>query len=78
MFDEPIRGSASRSFAATGHIMVLGLAVDEGSIAAVAVTEDGTVTLVPSGEWTIDWRYVTETDRWMDLDAIRSGETDQG
>jgi hypothetical protein len=79
LFNEPIRGSASKEFSTTGHIMLLGLAISStGTLDGVAVNEHGEVTMIPPTAFTIDWRYVAESDRWMDLEVIRSGEADQG
>ena len=46
-------------------------------VVGIAVLEHGEVAVLERSEFTVDWRYNAETDRWMDVNAPRAEETDQ-
>jgi hypothetical protein len=77
LLTEPLRVSVQAGGGCpTGHGMLIGLHTGNG-LEGVVVNEYGELVLVPPSLFAVDWRYHAETDRWMDLDLLRSAETDQ-
>lgn len=77
VLNEPLRVSVEAGAGSTtGHGMLIGFETGSG-LQGLVVVEDGSVVRVPVSMLTIDWRYDQGTDRWMDLDLLRSAEPDQ-
>jgi hypothetical protein len=77
MLPEQIRVSLEAGAGSTtGHGMLIGFETGNG-IQGIVIVEDGSIVRVPVSMFTIDWRYDAATDRWMDLEALRSAEPDQ-
>jgi hypothetical protein len=75
---EPLRISVSATWANSRVGALIGFAVmPTVGLVGIAVLEDGTVAMLERSEFTVDWRYNAETDRWVDVNAPRAEETDQ-
>lgn len=75
---EPLRISVSASWANSRVGALIGFAVMPAlGLVGIAVLENGEVAMLERSEFTVDWRYDAETDRWSDVNAPRSEETDQ-
>jgi len=74
---EPLRVSVFASWANSRVGALIGFAVVEARLVGIVVLEDGEVAVLERNEFSVDWRYNAETDRWMDVNAPRAEETDQ-
>jgi hypothetical protein len=75
---EPLRISISAEWANSRVGALIGFVViPDSGVKGIAVLENGEVAVLERSEFTVDWRYDAETDRWSDVNAPRSEETDQ-
>jgi hypothetical protein len=75
LFDEPVRVSLLTGWVGAGRVgLLMGMVKEGASISGLVVLEDGSVSLVDSLYFNVDWRYDATKDRWMSRDAL---ETDQ-
>jgi hypothetical protein len=71
---EPLRISISATWINSRVGALIGVYEDEDRIQGIVVCEDGSMALVPFSDFTVDWRYDVETDRWVD---VNTRQTDQ-
>jgi len=76
LFDEPPRVSIGEGYLCRNGLL-LGLRVGS-TLDGVVLLEDGSITLLPVTVFTVDWRYNVLTDKWADIDARETTQTDQG
>jgi hypothetical protein len=77
LFPSPIQVSVDAGFGCeTGNGMLIGIETGNGLMGLV-MNEVGSISRVPVGNFTINWRFDPATDRWMDMDGLRAGSPDQ-
>lgn len=75
---EPLRVSIVKSAGFTSICgALIGFVFDRNNLSGIIVLEDGTVSRVPCDQFSVDWRYDAERDRWIDVNVQDGGETDQ-
>ena len=70
LFDEPPRVTIKLKGLGTNGLLVgMAVAADHHTFTGrgVVCLEDGTATFLPFDQFTFDWRYEAEGDRWVDL-----------
>lgn len=67
LFDEPPRVSINSPLGRNG--LLLGMLSSEHGLEGIVCLEEGDVTLLPVSEFTVDYRYQVENDRWVDVNA---------
>jgi hypothetical protein len=78
LFDEPPRITIRNPAAAGGsrNGLLMGMALDgKGKLHGVVVLEDGTISLLDGGDFSVDFRYNAESNLWTDQNEP---EPDQG
>jgi len=72
---EPLRVTITAKWADSRTGALLGFGQDKpGSMFGIVVLESGSVASISTSEFTIDWRYEAETDRWVDLNVPRTDQ----
>jgi hypothetical protein len=79
---EPLRVSVTADWLDFRNGALIGLLAitskdDRVGLSGVVVAENGRIEIVSVSDFTVDWRYDTATDRWIDANAPRAEETDQ-
>jgi hypothetical protein len=80
LFEEAYRVSINDANIAGGSRvgLLLGLLTDDRqNLAGILLLEDGFVTKLPAGTWSIDFRYDAESDRWLDQ-GVQEGDQEPG
>lgn len=68
LFDEPPRVSIRLAHVGRNGLL-LGMLSSEHGLEGIVCLEEGDVTLLPVSEFTVDYRYQVENDRWVDVNA---------
>lgn len=78
LFPDPFRVSVDADMGSiSGHGMLIGMETGNG-LQGIIFVEDGRIVRVPVANFTIDWKYIPEADRWTDLELAGRVEVDQG
>ena len=72
LFDEPPRVSIRSPLGRNG--LLLGMLSSEHGLEGIVCLEEGDVTLLPVSEFTVDYRYQAENDRWVDLNSTETAQ----
>jgi hypothetical protein len=75
VFDEPPRVSIRATWCASRNGLLLGFEnTNDSELYGIIVLEDGEIAEMKVTEFTVDYRYRVETDRWYDLDAPEAAQ----
>jgi hypothetical protein len=71
---EPLRVTITADWVGSRNGALIGFTIHEGELLGLIVDEKGNVVRVERSDFTVDWRYDVETDRWVD---VNTRQTDQ-
>jgi len=75
LFDEPLRVSIVDGYPSRNGLLV---GIEGGdTLRGIVCMEDGSISYVDAGNFTIDYRYDVLTDRWVDITVQKPDQTDQ-